>query len=513
MTGAVDINGDPLVFDISGGATPIAAAIVDAVSLTATLPIDIILTADPLLPALAVSTNPLVRPAVAPGDTACFDATFDGQADFAGGVFDLNFRDRASNAILATVPTTLECPLVVPRVSSTQKGSLLMFSKVEVVWGGDGSSLLQDTFVDVSNDYAEDVFVQAFFINGDVELPEICSDASCTNIVQFYEPGWNAADCLFTLTANQPHSWSAATGSDKCQPFTVLDSDGPGRPDRETVGATRILRGYVIMYATRYNGEFWEEINWNHLKGDAVLVNYANGTAWEYNAWAFQARTGAHGDPLPTPGMLELNGLEYDAPYANLLLDFYGSGSTALSGIDQTVMVDTDLTVHAVSADLRQDGCGPVLTKVEADIWNEFESKFSGTRRCVCCWDQTMLSDWVRSAAIPNHFMRSQLHTDKGKARLDGVASIECDYYDLCGETAALKRDYCIRPPEDSRDGFWGSEDSAILGLATKFLSFTPSGAHDTAGMNLVGAGDEESRIQVDVLTGPEELRLIPARR
>jgi len=170
-----------------------------------------------------------------------------------------------------------------------------------------------------------------------------------------------------------------------------------------------------------------------------------------------------------------------------------------------TASVDTDLTVHAVDADLRQDGCGPVLTKIEAEIWNEFETKFSGTRRCICCWDQTMLSDWVRSEAIPNHFKRSALRTDKGKARLDGVYSTECDYEEICGPSAFQKKWSCgLNTPYSS----W-SQDAAILGLATKFIAFS-GGLTDqaTAGMNLVGAGREAGTIIWDVSKGDtEELR------
>lgn len=403
-----------------------------------------------------------------------------------------------------------------PRVSATQKGSLLIFSKVEVKWTADGLTLLQDTILDVGNDFPGDVDVQAFFINGDGGVEEVCGGFPCAaNIIREAEPGWNTADCRFTLTANQPHAWSAAQGSDKCQPFTVLDANGPGRPDPATGMTTRILRGYVVMFAvdfvstaTEYGQ--WEEIRWNHLLGGGTVVNYEHGTAWSYNAWAFQTEAAPHGEPLGGPGVLDLDGVEYDAPFGNLILDFYASGSTALSGSGQSVQVDTDLTVHAVSADLRQDGCGPVLTKIVADVWNENESKFSGTRRCVCCWDQTMLSDWVRSAAVPNHFVRSMLGTDKGKAQLNAVASLECDYETFCGERAATKRRLCggmdqVDPP--SVAGFVDeSEDAAILGLAVTFLDFRPSGAMDAAAMNVVGAGSESARIEYDVQEGPAEV-------
>jgi len=407
------------------------------------------------------------------------------------------------------------------RVTFDQKGSLLIFSKVEILWDSDGN-LIQDTFLDVTNDYPGAVAVQAYYINGDIELEERTDDAG--NVTQNFEPGWNTADCRFALTANQPHYWSAARGSDKCQPFTVVDAEGPGRPDAETDGATRILRGYVVMWAVEFNESenLWEEIRWNHLKGDAVIVNYQNGTAWEYNAWSAQATDCvAHGEPLldcarfddngvcceaeVIPGNLGLDGFQYDIAFDQLILDFYGSGADVFSGGGVTASVDTDLTVHAVDADLRQDGCGPVLTKIEAEIWNEFETKFSGTRRCICCWDQTMLSDWVRSEAIPNHFKRSALRTDKGKARLDGVYSTECDYEEICGPSAFQKKWSCgLNTPYSS----W-SQDAAILGLATKFIAFS-GGLTDqaTAGMNLVGAGREAGTIIWDVSKGDtEELR------
>ena len=412
-------------------------------------------------------------------------------------------------------------PPIDARISSSKKGSLLLYSKVEVKWSEDGSTLLQDTFLDISNDFAGSVFVQGYFINGDMPLEALCDAQPCTpgNIIQAAEPGWNTADCRFELTANQPHYWSAAEGSMKCQSFVVLDDEGPGRPDPETGGTTRVLRGYALFYAVDFNPEpavgdtgAWEEILWNHLHGDAVVVNYAEGSAWEYNAWAFQARAASHGMPLPTPGILRLDGIEYDAPYSTLLMDFYGVGSTALSSEGELATVHTDLTVHPVGADLRQDGCGPVMTKVESEIWNENESKFSGTRRCICCWDQTMLSDWARTDFVPNHFWRSALKTDKGKARLEGVASLECDYSTICGLDAyeVLGRPECEGATAGANGfGRLASKDAALLGLTTKFITFGAGAGmrHDSSGLNLTGSGAQTAVIQLDVATGPAQAR------
>ena len=56
-----------------------------------------------------------------------------------------------------------------------------------------------------------------------------------------------------------------------------------GRPAQDGSGE-RVLRGMVLAWAVDSMGS---EIRWNHLKGDAVIVNYAKTAAWEYSAWAF----------------------------------------------------------------------------------------------------------------------------------------------------------------------------------------------------------------------------------
>jgi len=180
------------------------------------------------------------------------------------------------------------------------------------------------------------------------------------------------------------------------------------------------------------------------------------------------------------PGQLSLDGIEYDNAPDKLLLDFYAVSSVALSNRDPVrfVLADTSLTLHPISADLRQDTNGPITTKVILDVWNEMEARFSGQTRCFTCWDQTLL----RNYPDPNYFLRGNLHTDKGKARLDGEFSTVC--------------------PE--------SEDAALLGIAVKHLFFF-SGANligfDDAAMSLVGQGKENATILYDLVTPPEELR------
>jgi len=375
------------------------------------------------------------------------------------------------------------------RVSASKKGSLLMFSKVEIklqsVDGG-GFAVTQDTFVDMSNDYPTDVEVQLYFVNGDAPAPAVFVGDPPVQIERAH-PGWNWADCQITLTANQPTYLSILSGLPAgCQPFTVLDpGNPPGRPDPEVRGG-RILRGFVYAWAVDNNGE---EIRHNHLAGDAILVNYARATAAEYSAYAFAACPGdtcAHGAaPDGTPGRLLLNGVEYDMGFDKLLMDYYATGSFALSGDGRVVIVDTDLTLHAITADLRQDTTGPVTTKAKFDVWNQNEIRLSGMEKCITCWDQTLGSRYTD----PNYFLRANLQTDKGKARIDGIeSSVVC--------------------PLTVEPGTF-SGPASLLGITIKQLTFlngqTVAGFAASA-LNMVGQGEEAGVILYDIISRPDEL-------
>jgi hypothetical protein len=374
------------------------------------------------------------------------------------------------------------------RVSASKKGSLLMYSKVEIKWqpvGGGAFVVTQDTFIDMSNDFPQDVEVQLYFVNGDAPAPAVFVGDPPVQIERAH-PGWNWADCQIRLTANQPTYMSILSGLPAgCQPFTVLDPGfPPGRPDPEVRGG-RILRGFVYAWAVNNHGE---EIRWNHLAGDAILVNYANATAAEYSAYAFSACPGdtcAHGaKPDATSGRLLLNGVEYDNGFDMLLMDFYATGSLALSGGGAIVVVDTDVTLHPITADLRQDTTGPVTTKAKFDVWNQNEIRLSGMEKCITCWDQTLGSRYTN----PNYFLRGNLQTDKGKARIDGIES----------------RVVC---PLTVEPGTF-SGPASLLGVAIKQLAFltgqTVYGFAASA-LNMVGQGEQSGVILYDIIARPDE--------
>lgn len=346
------------------------------------------------------------------------------------------------------------------RVSGTEKGSLLMFSKFEVRWDEFGACV-QDTFITMSNDHPNDVKVQFYVVNGDPAIPG--------------HPGWNNFDIETTLTGNQPFWWALGRteGPGAFQPVITLDPPY-GRPADDGTGDTYI-RGFV--YGWCVDDLENREIKHNHLSGSATLVNYRDMHAWEYNAWAFQRLTEEPGD-----GVLNMDGLEYANSYSQLLINFQAAGSDAYSYGPYLVVSDTDVTLHPISVDFRQETAGPRITKAHYDVWNENEVKLSGAYRCVWCWDQTFLSDY----GIPNHFDVIHLQTSHGKARIDGLASQLCP----------------------------GSTEEAILGVVARYLYFGAGNSMYGAvsGTNMIGMGLEGGVIEYDSLDPPPEAPVNPFR-
>jgi len=299
---------------------------------------------------------------------------------------------------------------------------------------------------------------------------------------------WNWVDVGIPLTANQPTYWSAATGQPAgVSPLTILDpGPPPGRPAPDGSGE-RVLRGFILAWAVNASGE---EIRWNHLAGSADIVNYARGSAWEYNAYAFQSVNPAiaHGQATGTPGQLFLNGVEYDNGYDLLLLDFYAAGSQPFS-LNASFGLDTELVLMPLDSDLRQETTGPTTTKASFTIWNQNEVKFTGLDRCVTCWDAALLSQY----GVPNHFVVTNLQTNKGKAQIDGLASQLCnfDYDPVDGLPLGA----------DPRDTI--SQAASLVGVAAKHVRFTGADPYEAAGTSIVGMGVQSGHIQVDVSGTP----------
>jgi len=401
------------------------------------------------------------------------------------------------------------------RGASDQKGSLLFYPHVEIKWDA-ANQLRQDTILAITNDYAEDVEVQLYFVNGDVPAEPVFV-GNPPVLVERAHPGWNVSDVQFRLTGDESTYWSSYTGLPKgLSSFMVLDpGNPPGRPDPDPDNpGGRVLRGYVIAWAVDNLGR---EIRWNHLSGSAVLIDYITTSASEYSAWGFQAIGAVHGqqpesclafnldsgqcvDRQVVSGRIDLDGFEYDACPGRLLLDFNAVGAPLHppAGNAPLVGVDTNLTLVTCSVDLRQDNHGPVTTKAKFDIWNQNEVRFSGTERCVTCWDMAGLASYT-TFGIPNHFLLANLQTGRGRAKIDGLASTVC--------------------PGIGQ----GSQDAAILGMSQRVLRF-PAMLMDAESPNvagvgmgadpvertaetLVGQGEEVGQVLYDLIVPPQELR------
>lgn len=342
--------------------------------------------------------------------------------------------------------------LAADRVSASEKGSLLVYPKVEVRWDSNGY-LIQDTFVTINNDFNADVDIQMYFVS------EICTDV----------------DNVITLTHNEPAYWSVATGLPKgVSPWTVLGTPYPD-PDGST---DYVMRGFIVAWAI--DNEY-AQIRWNHLYGGATIIDYAWGAAWEYSAYAFAVvdENVANGDPIGTAGTINLDGIEYAYGFDKLLLDFFASGSLAFSGDGCLVINDTDLTLLITDMDLRQETTGPKHTKAKFEIWNQNEVGFSGMEFCFCKWVEVKLS------CLGGHFLVDNLQTCKGRARIDGVASpTVCDW-----------------PP------FIVSEDVVLLGVEAKYLGFLCLQGIDLAeaGTTLAGSGVQATSILYDIPGAPPE--------
>lgn len=356
------------------------------------------------------------------------------------------------------------CVEAPPRAGGTEKGSLLIWPSIEVRWDRDGK-VLQDVFLQLTNDFPEDVRVLMYFVNGDAPLK--------AGGIERPHPGWNNVDNEMILTANQPRWWSVSDGQPiGLSPWSVLDpGDPPGRPDPEG-SDDRVLRGFIAAWAV---GDDGEPIRWNHLAGGLVTVNYAKSFAWEASPIAAQVvdPTVAHGTSVGTPGTVKMDGLSYSQLPSLLMLEFRAEGSTAYSGPATIVAGRTDLTLMPMDADLRSGGDGPVTTKVHADVWNENEVKLSGSYRCITCWDQALLGAY----GVPNHFMLWSLQTDAGKARIDGIQSALCP----------------------------GSAATPLLGVAVRRYSFDGAASTEATAVPLVGMGYESATIRYDAVGPPPE--------
>jgi hypothetical protein len=344
-----------------------------------------------------------------------------------------------------------ECPGL-PRAGASSRGSVLIFPKVEVRWSAAGD-LVQDTFIQISNDLnTVPVRLVSHFISEDCQkLP-----------------------AEFELTKNQPTWFAASTGLPLgVAPVKALS----GALKTDPVTGERFIRGYFLCFAVNDAGQ---QIRFNFLTGLASVVRYDQADAYEYSSYGFQALLGTTGSPVGTPGVLRMDGVEYESGFNRLLLEFMASGSGAFSGGGRTITHDTLVSLLIHNIDVRQEKQNR-CTKAYYLIYNANELSFD-EEYCFCCWDCRRLGD------VGGLFLVENLHTDRGRAVIEGLASpTVCDVFDPL---------HPFKPK---------STEEPLLGVEVKELLATGSGLVTRAASHLVGTGNQTATILFDVPGPPQE--------
>lgn len=267
--------------------------------------------------------------------------------------------------------------------NTSQQGSVLIYPKVD-------ASVGRDTFIFISNNDDEEVYVKCYWVDAAQQV----------------------RDTLFKLTGNQPIVFNAETGKG-FNPLDPLVTISPFKPPLGPVGELK-------CWASNSEGD--EQINYNHLTGSAKVIDYRRGFSYEYNAWIFRALVGAEGASVGVPGVILLNGAEYEACPGFLKANFLAAGAV-LNTAPAIQVLDNDVTLVPCYQDLRQDRL-PTYTKAEFYVWNENESFFSGAYQCMKCWFEGFLSRQLTQGK--EIFTYDYLGTTAARFMVTGVKSTVC---------------------------------------------------------------------------------------
>ena len=256
-------------------------------------------------------------------------------------------------------------------------------------------------------------------------------------------------DFTIDLTHNQPIAWWASTGLAYSPSQRLSGSVAPPFgifPD----GQTRPI-GDLKCWAVTDDGS--TEKSHNHLFGTASAFFTATGQAYEYTAWAFQAIAPAEA-ALGSPGVLNLDNVEYDA-CPNILL-----GNFLASGVNGN---QTRVTLASCNQDLRQ-AYTPTITKLTWTFFNQDEAARTGTHFCADSWFEGLFP----VAASWPFAQITGLGTEVGYFRIETTADTQ-----ICGPSAVT---------------------SAYVGVIVQ-----ENGAGNLRGTNLTGRGPAVGKILYDV--------------
>jgi hypothetical protein len=244
------------------------------------------------------------------------------------------------------------------------KGSLLIYSRIQATDG-------VDTLITLTNDSTKDVLLKCYYAtSAPMSTPFFGSAYSLKKFRDF----------TIDLTKNQPISWWASTGD---------AVEGSGKLGDQVAPPFVYGQGELKCWAITADG--MNERHYNHLFGNASLMDYETMQAAEYSAVAFQAlQQDKEGGALDSPGDLELNNVEYDGGPVMLLGNFQPYGFANAK---------TRVTLASVNQDLRQNYT-PTVSKLKIDFWNQDEKLYTNNHWCANSWFES----WLNSTIDTSYF-------------------------------------------------------------------------------------------------------------
>jgi hypothetical protein len=310
----------------------------------------------------------------------------------------------------------------------TQKGSLLIFPDIDVR----GS---RTTLVRIENDGTRSAPVSCTWIDGNK----------------------NRIGFSTTLTRDQPFWFDAKTGrgTRSVGRFPLSPSNGFDNPHLPG-GSGPYGAGLLVCYVTSGG----RPAKWNHLSGTATVYDAQRGTAYEYSAYAIFVPVGNDLEPVAATSNLNLNGVEFDS------CPFYQIGQFSPAGAqhDDLAVTANRLAIVGCNLDMRQDWL-PVFTKLQFDVWNAEEVKFSGAFECADSWHET---DFTGIDAGAQNFTFAALATNSARYRVQGVASTQCANSAAVGVLAVQSTSLLLGGRMDSQVGTTLAAAGKMTGRITR---------------------------------------------
>jgi hypothetical protein len=362
-------------------------------------------------------------------------------------------------AVLAAATVTLSTSaFALDRANTAQKGSLLVFPKIDVSEGS-------ETIIRIENTYPRSVQVECYFQNATKYYRSVEFD-----LTGFQPMTLKASDYLPSGTGPFP------TAADPSSPYYVENANYVGE---------------LKCWAVFKDGT--SQISWNHLTGSATVLVYDDPSAWQYTAWAFRCLNPTTEGVAcgTTPGTLQLNGTDYEYCPKKLTIGFAPyRDEDSIQRRGRVYYDDTDLSIASCNQDFRQER-DLTYTKLKFNVWNEDEFRLNGAYQCIDSWVE---KDLRHIQYAGDNFSYSVLGTKAARFVVTGHGSAADD--DLC---SYYYNGSYYRP---------FTQTAGLVGVIMTEIQFPTenNGEHQTtAGTNLVGFGEIAGSIQYDTLEVVEQ--------